>query len=258
MLVQSSELEKVIGDPNLVLIDARSFAEYSRGHLPGAVNLDVFAFHWLDTTPRGIEAFGEQARQLLSFAGIDESKRVVFYDDVSGMLAARGVWMSMYFSHRDASMLDGGIGKWKTEDLAVETRPNGFAPGAVSGEVDSGILAGFGDIVDGPDDLVVIDARSEGEYSGTVVRAANSGHIPNSINIDWSKNLREDGTFKDDAGLGDLYRIPKDAKIVTYCQGAYRAANSFLALKKTGFTDVRVYLGSWGEWGNRPGLLIER
>ena len=84
------------------------------------------------------------------------------------------------------------------------------------------------------------------------------GHIPNAINIDWSLNVNENGTFKNESELSKLYEIPKDSEIVTYCQGAYRAANSFLALKKLGFENVKVYLGSWGEWGNHLNLPVEK
>jgi thiosulfate/3-mercaptopyruvate sulfurtransferase len=90
-----------------------------------------------------------------------------------------------------------------------------------------------------------------------VIRGARRGHIPGAINVDFSANISENGTIKDDKQLSELYKIPKDAQIITYCQGAYRAANSFLALKKLGFEKIKVYLGSWGEWSNRTELPIE-
>jgi len=66
-----------------------------------------------------------------------------------------------------------------------------------------------------------------------------------------------DGTLKNDEHLSELYQIPKETEIVTYCQGAYRAANTFVVLKKLGFSNVKVYLGSWGEWGNKLELPTE-
>ena len=49
MLVTASELEKILDDPNLILVDTRSFQKYSQAHIPNAVNLDLFSFHWIDT-----------------------------------------------------------------------------------------------------------------------------------------------------------------------------------------------------------------
>ena len=124
MLISTSELNAILNDSNVIIADTRSFKEYSEGHIAGSVHLDLFAFHWIDTTKQGIENFNNQARKLLSFLGVTPDKKIVFYDSVSGMLAARGVWMLMYFSHQNVSMLDGGITKWKKENLTLETKPN--------------------------------------------------------------------------------------------------------------------------------------
>ena len=258
MIISTEELQKILDDENLVLVDTRSFKEYSEGHVPGAIHLDLFAFHWIDTTSNGIKNFNKQTETLFSFAGINEHKKIVFYDNVSGMLAARGVWMCMYFSLSDAVMLDGGLTKWKKEDRLVEKKPNNFRPAKFEGKINSDIVAGFGYIRDNLGDLRIIDARSTGEFEGTVIRAANSGHIPNSKNIDWNQNITRDGMFKSDNELLHIYDFPLDQEIVVYCQGAYRAANSFLVMKKLGFENVKVYLGSWGEWGNHIELPVEK
>jgi len=179
MLISTIELDTILNDPNVIIADTRSFKEYSEGHIPGAVHLDLFAFHWIDTTEKGIENFNNQTQNLLSFLGVTPEKKVIFYDSVSGMLAARGVWMLMYFSHENVSMLDGGITKWKKENLSLETKLNGFKPSNFSGKVNQNIISGFEYIRDNLDNLKILDVRSSGEYDGSTIRAAQSGHIPN-------------------------------------------------------------------------------
>ena len=105
---------------------------------------------------------------------------------------------------------------------------------------------------------MLLDARTKEKSEGTHVREARAGHIPSAININWEENI-QGGSFKTKEELAKVYsKIDKDFKVVTYCQGGYRAANSFLALKSLGHKDVRMYLGSWGEWGNKTDLPIEQ
>ncbi|MDE1842651.1 MAG: sulfurtransferase [Thaumarchaeota archaeon] len=245
-----------IHQPNLILVDCRSYKDYLQGHIPGAVNLDFFYYHWSDTSEDGIEAFEKQTQNLLSFLGVTNDKTVVFYDDVSGMSAARGVWTLMYFSHKNVSMLDGGFKKWKSLGLAIETATNGFKPTKFSGKINKEIIAGYEYVRKKIGTAKLLDARSKDEYDGITIRAARRGHIPTAVNIDWTLNVNDDGTMKSNNDLGKMYNFSKDDEIITYCQGGYRAANSFVALKMLGFKNVKVYIGSWGEWGNKLELPV--
>lgn len=256
MFISTSDLMDKLGS-DLILVDTRSYKEYSQGHIPGSINLDFFYYHWSDTSKEGMKAFEKQMKNLLSFLGVQNNKTVVFYDEISGMSAARGVWLLMYFSHPHTFMLDGGFKKWQTLGLPIETKTNGFKPAKFSGKINKDIITGFEYINKKIGKITILDVRSKDEYDGEVIRAARKGHIPTAVNIDWTQNVNQDGTMKSNEELSKMYNFSKNDEIVTYCQGGYRAANSFLALKRLGFKNVKVYLGSWGEWGNRLDLPIE-
>jgi thiosulfate/3-mercaptopyruvate sulfurtransferase len=107
---------------------------------------------------------------------------------------------------------------------------------------------------------VIIDTRSDGEYCGTTVRAKRGGAIPGAVHIEWTRNLEPDGRFKPAGELRHMYvnaGVTPDREVITYCQGGYRAAHTYLALRLLGYPRVRTYLGSWKEWGDREDLPIE-
>jgi thiosulfate/3-mercaptopyruvate sulfurtransferase len=246
---------------DLVLVDTRSFAKYAQGHIPGAINIDLMHFHWFDTSKMGILHFEKQMGLLLNYLGINPSKRVIFYDDISGPTASRGVWLLYYFSHLDSFMLDGGFENWLKLGYPVEMKTNQYSHSTFNFYTNRTILADLEYVKNCVDknsqDVIIIDCRSQAEYKGSVARAFHRGHIPKSVNVEWSNNLRNEKFLKFDA-LARLYSfISKEAEVITYCQGGYRAANTYLVLKQLGYSKVRMYLGSWGEWGNNPALPVE-
>jgi thiosulfate/3-mercaptopyruvate sulfurtransferase len=247
--------------PDLILVDTRSFAEYAKGHIPGAINIDLMHFHWFDTSTTGILHFEKQMSLLLNYLGINPSNRVIFYDNVSGPTASRGVWLLNYFAHPDSCMLDGGFENWSRLKYPVEMKTNQYSHSTFNFHTNRSILADLEYVkicVDkNSQDVIIVDCRSEAEYNGSVARAFHRGHIPKSVNVEWSNNLSNEKFLKFDA-LVRLYSfISKDTEVITYCQGGYRAANTYLVLKQLGYPNVRMYLGSWGEWGNNPTLPVE-
>jgi thiosulfate/3-mercaptopyruvate sulfurtransferase len=110
------------------------------------------------------------------------------------------------------------------------------------------------------DDTAILDTRSDGEHFGTLARAARGGAIPHSIHIEWTDNLDADGKFKSNRELKAMYEkagITPDKEVYSYCQGGYRAAHGYIALRLLGYPRVRNYIGSWKEWGDRADLPIE-
>jgi thiosulfate/3-mercaptopyruvate sulfurtransferase len=257
------EASSLIDREDVILVDTRNYWEYAKGHVPGSHNLELYAFHWVDTSTSGLAAFARQMEMLFSSIGISHTKKVIFYQENSGYDAARGVWLLNYLGHRNAQLLDGGFGEWKKKGLPTSRQdPRQVSIGRFSARPDSSLIVTMSSLKAQVGSrreprTQIIDVRSHGEYEGRFRRARRVGHLPGSINIEWSDALAKDGTLRDAKELRKLYSaFSPEIDSVTYCQSGYRAAHSWLILKLLGFRKVRNYLGSWYEWGNNSTTQI--
>jgi thiosulfate/3-mercaptopyruvate sulfurtransferase len=250
------------GSKRPLLLDLRPPDAYAAGHIPGAIHVDLWGVSLIDTDPAPLKAFMWMIEHVLAIHGVDASTPLVVYDDQSGVRAARAFWFLEYFGHPSVQMLDGGFNAWIKDGLPV-TRD--AAPAATSdwtGARDDLRVATWKDVRNalGRGDVVILDTRTDGEYLGTTVRARRGGAVPGAVHIEWTRNLTPAGDFKPASELKQMYAdagVTPDREVIAYCQGGYRAAHSYIALRLLGYPRVRVYVGSWKEWADREELPIE-
>jgi thiosulfate/3-mercaptopyruvate sulfurtransferase len=257
----ASELERDEAARPLVL-DLRPPEAYTAGHVPGAIHLDLWGLSLTDSDPAPLKAFMWMIEHVLAVHGVTAEKPIVVYDDQSGIRAARAFWFLEYFGHPSVRVLDGGFGAWTRASMPV-TRYAGPPPESEwTGTREESTIATWREVRDAVagKDAVILDARTDGEYCGTTVRAKRGGAIPGAVHVEWTRNLTPEGDFKPAADLKKMYEdagVTPDREVITYCQGGYRAAHSYLALRLLGYPRVRNYVGSWKEWGDREDLPIE-
>src|SRR5262245_1609887 len=249
--------------PAPLVIDLRPAEQFAVGHLRGAVHLDLWGLSLIDTSEAPLRAFMWMIGHLFSLRGVTPDRPVVVYEQDSGLRAARALWFLEYLGHPRAFILDGGLNAWTHAGLEVTTAVVAPTPSDWHGTPDAARIASWRDVLDrlGKPETAIIDTRSDEEFFGEAVRARRGGAIPGAVHIEWKKNLAPDGRFKSRDELRAMYEaagVTPDREAVTYCQGGYRAAHAYVALRILGFPRVRNYTGSWKEWGDREDLPLER
>lgn len=264
LLIAPGPLAAALDSPGRPLvIDLRPPEDFAAGHIPGAVHLDLWGVSLVDTDPAPLKAFMWIIDHLFNLRGVSESTPVVVYDEQSGIRAARAFWFLEYFGHPRVQVLDGGFNGWARAGLPITRKAAPPPKSTWTGTPQEATIATWRDVHArlGNPDVVLLDTRSDGEYNGTTVRAKRGGAIPGAVHVEWTRNLGPDGAFKPAGELRAMYEaagVTPDKEVITYCQGGYRAAHGYLALRLLGYPRVRNYTGSWKEWGDREDLPVEK
>jgi thiosulfate/3-mercaptopyruvate sulfurtransferase len=251
--------------PELVVADVRWYLDgrsgrdaYLERHLPGAVFVDLD--RCLSGEPSAaagrhpLPTPGDFAKAMAAL-GISDGTTVVAYDDDSGRIAARLVWLLRITGH-PASVLDGGIDAWPGP---FTSGPEAPSPGAFS--LDRWPPERFATADDiGPGSLV-LDARAPERYRGEIEPVdSRAGHIPGARHAPTASNLDEHGRWKEPAALrGDYERhgVGPESSPIVYCGSGVTACHDLLALEVAGFDRGRLYAGSWSQWSADPTRAVE-
>jgi len=198
LLIDSDLLHRKLNDKNLRVLDVRSQKQYAKGHIPGALRVDVGNWKNLATADSGLsnaKGWTEEVSPL----GLRKEMHVVVYGSKLSD-TARIWWLLKYVGVENASILNGGWEWWMKKERPTESStPNitatEFKPDFQVDRVEKiGLLK---KLLNSPT-IQFVDTRSVGEFS--------SGRIPGSAHLDWKELIAEDGRFKSETQLQQLFR----------------------------------------------------
>ena len=269
VLVSADWAEQNLNTDSVVFVEVdEDTSAYDGGHIQGAVKLD-----WktdLQDQVRRDFVNTEQFGDLLSSRGIGNDDTVVLYGGNNNWFAAYAYWYFKLYGHQDVKLLDGGRKKWELDGRPLSTdtvsRP---ATTYKASDPDLSIRAFRDEVVDAIGSKNLVDVRSPDEFSGKILAPAHlpqeqsqrPGHIPGAINVPWSKAANEDGTFRSDDELAELYKeagLDGEKDTIAYCRIGERSSHTWFVLKEIlGHQNVKNYDGSWTEYGSLIGVPIE-
>jgi thiosulfate/3-mercaptopyruvate sulfurtransferase len=270
-LISVEELASRMDGPDLRILDCRSALgdpgegrrNYREGHIPGAVFADLdddlaapITLHSGRHPLPDSETFARTCERL----GISNSTAVVVYDQHNGSLAARAWWMLRWLGHNNVRLLNGGIDRWSALSNALVQGAESVAPGVFHACEQPGQILTTEELAAGPEGikaLRLIDARDAARFRGELEPIDPvAGHIPGSISLPFGASVRPDGTWKSVEELEEIWlrALGEDRETpwAVMCGSGVTACHLALSALEVGYSEPRLYVGSWSEWIRDP------
>ncbi len=264
-LVETQWLADNLKNPSVCIVHVAGFSpqslqDFQGKHVLGAVYLDV-------SDIMGVIGDGSKSPDAAKFEaamnklGIKNDSQVVVYGSGGdNPLVTTAFWLMKYFGHSKVNYLNGGLAKWTKEKRETTNQIKSETSTKYKASPNESTFANADYVLKniGNPKAVIVDVRAADEYKGlkSPVPTKIMGHIKGAVNLEFAEtNLNKDGTFKSVSDLKTAYEargVTKDKEAIVYCLGGVRASHTIFVLKYLlGYPNVRNYVGSWGEWGNR-------
>ena len=267
-LVSIDWVQENLANKNVVIVEVdEDTSLYEKGHIQGAIT-----FHWRDDLQDGLIRdliSKEKFEALLSKSGISNGSTVILYGGNNNWFATYAFWYFKIYGHQDVRLIDGGRKLWELKGLPLVTEvPTLTALPYVAKERDNSIRKFRDQVVAAIGIKNIVDVRSPQEFSGELAAPAHlpqeggqiKGHIPSAKNIPWSKAANEDGTFKSNDELTEIYKsagVDFTKETIAYCRIGERSAFSWFVLHELlNLQNISNYDGSWTEYGSLVGVPV--
>ncbi|MEV6640005.1 sulfurtransferase [Amycolatopsis sp. NPDC051371] len=269
VLVTTQWAEENLDTPGVVFAEVdEDTTAYDGGHIRGAVKFD-----WRKDLQDGVRrdfVSKEGFEKLLSEKGISNDDRVILYGGNNNWFAAYAYWYFKLYGHENVQLLDGGRKKWELDGRELSSdEVKRDVTDYKAKDQDLSLRAFRDEVVQSIGAKNFVDVRSPDEFSGKLLAPAHlpqeqsqvPGHIPGALNVPWAKVANEDGTFKTESEIDELYKeqgIDAGKGTIAYCRIGERSSIAWFALHELlGHEDVKNYDGSWTEYGSLVGVPVE-
>ncbi len=275
-LITCEELHASLGAADLCVIDCRfdlfdpdaGRQLYLDGHIPGAVYADLdrdLAAPRGPGTGRHPLPTPDTFAKTLGRLGVSNDSDVVVYDQGSGALAARAWWLLRWAGHDRVRLLDGGVTRWAALGFDLESGVVEPGSGEFRVEPRNELVITTADIVAArrkQRPLLIVDARDQPRFRGESEPIDPvAGHVPGALNLPYSANLRDDGTWKRSEALRAAWKDVLGDDVSSpwgvMCGSGVTACHHVISALVAGLPEPRVYVGSWSEWIRDPDRPVE-
>ncbi len=273
-LIGACELDAMMKREPVVVIDTRDPIEYSKGHIPGAVNVREIFSYLATSTPEGTQALAGTFAALLGDAGLSGAEHAVIYEDAMNNgygQSCRGYFLLKYLGYPKVSVLHGGLQAWTDAGMPLSTEPAIPQKKEFPLQTQPSMMLTTEQMLEslGDPKTVKLDVRDMDEWMGEssspygVDFAPRKGRIPGAVLVEWHALMdAKDGVpmFRSPQGIREIVNrvgITSETPVNIYCFKGARASNTMVALNEAGIMNTRIYFASWNEWSRDPNLPIE-
>ncbi|WP_140985098.1 3-mercaptopyruvate sulfurtransferase [Asticcacaulis tiandongensis] len=261
--ISVSELSPLIDEGKVKILDGSwaldgtdMQALYRASHIPTAQFFDLEAISDRQSSLPHMAPPPEVFAGAVSQMGIAPTDHVVIYDRQGLFSAARVWWTFRLMGHETVQVLRGGVPAWQAAGLPVSSDMLPKQPASYPTPQVNNLSININDLKDilKSNTSAILDARPLARFKGEAPEpraGLRSGHIPESLSLPFSA-LLHDGALKPENELKTLFSalgLNKDTPVITTCGSGITAAIIALALFEAGYDKVRLYDGSWAEWG---------
>lgn len=263
-ILRAEELNEILANENIIILDCSTESnkaglesDFENIKIKGARYFDLkndfsdFGSIFPNTLPNP-EQFQFNARKL----GVNDSSKIILYDNLGVYNSPRVWWMFKIMGHKDVSVLNGGLPEWIKRKFSTQQEYDlEYDEGNFKSDFKNNMISDLNFIKQNleNDEIIVIDARSSKRFNSLESeprKNLRSGNIPNSINIPFEKVLNN-GEFKESEDLELVFNNINETskKLIFSCGSGVTACIVYLASELVLENEKSLYDGSWTEWG---------